>query len=165
MISRRLILQGAVFQIGWMLAVLGGDLWALVAVGAMSACHWMWFSRDLKEWLLIFIVAVLGYCIDWSLFSVRILHNANDLTYPPLWLGCIWVMFSMTLCHLFSWLHQRMGWAIVLGMVFGPLSYFSGAALSAVQIMEPLWFGLLALALVWMLVFPTAIHFASRVHA
>ncbi|WP_439133341.1 DUF2878 domain-containing protein [Pseudomaricurvus sp.] len=182
------LLNGVLFQVGWFAAVLGGNAWAVTALLVMLIVHSLWWVRSPKEWWLILVVSLLGCCLDsfWfaqgvlipgaeplalgDLASGDLVTNEEPLAkvqsgwFMPAWLACIWLMFSMTLCHVFSWLHGRYVLAAVLGAVAGPVSYLGGAELSGLSLGEPQWQSLLALAVAWALLMPLFVGLAQRVY-
>lgn len=83
----------------------------------------------------------------------------------PFWLVAVWLMFSMTLCHVFSWLHHRLGVGAFLGAVFAPLSYLGGGVWAPVSLAQPLWQSLGIMAVIWLLLFPAGLLMARRVYA
>lgn len=130
----------------------------------MLVIHGLGFVRERREWLLIACVSCLGWCIDSGLFYAGLLVNDDRSMFIPPWLACIWIMFSMTLCHLFSWLHNRLLLAACLGAVSGPLSYLGGSYWAPVTFTEPLWISLGVIAGIWLLLFPSVLYVARRIY-
>lgn len=166
------ILNGALFQIGWFAAVLGGNVWAVPTLLMILIAHRQWWVRSEKEWWLILAVTLLGCGLDslWVGLGVLMpggesLMNGQSGWLMPAWLVCIWIMFSMTLCHVFSWLHGQYALAAVLGAVAGPMSYLAGAKLSGLALGEPQWQSLFAMGVVWGLLMPILMRLAQRVYS
>ncbi|GAB3099084.1 DUF2878 domain-containing protein [Aestuariicella hydrocarbonica] len=177
------LLNGLLFQLGWFLAVLGGDYWALVALVIMVFVHGAFWVRDRREWWLVVTVTVVGSCLDsvWVLLGFLVpdpvLDHSVELgflqsqslqpewlqTRIPLWLVCIWAMFSMTLTHVLSWLSRRYLLAALLGAMAAPLSYWSGAQLSGMAIGVPVGLSLLVIAIGWALLMPIFMMWSQRV--
>ncbi|MBU3071634.1 DUF2878 domain-containing protein [Aestuariicella sp. G3-2] len=165
------LFNGVLFQAGWFAAVLGGNAWAVFALLLVLIVHSRWWVASPKEWWLILAVSLLGIGVDGFWFASGILvtdgqslTGAPGIWYLPPWLGCIWLMFSMTLCHVFAWLHGRYILAAVLGGVAGPMSYLAGAKLSGLSLGLPLWQSFLTIGVAWGLLMPLFIGLAQRVY-
>ena len=52
---------------------------------------------------------------------------------PP-WILGLWALFATTLNRSLAWLHGRYALAAVLGAIAGPLSYWAGARLGALEL-------------------------------
>ena len=72
---------------------------------------------------------------------------------PP-WLITLWPNFAATLNVSLRWLQGRYGSAAVLGSLGGSAAYWSGAALGAITILEPLARNLLMFSVSWTAVVP-----------
>ena len=92
------LLNLVLFQIGWLVCVLGGNLYAMAyTVGALAIHQWRVFEYN-HEWRLIAGLTLAGCLWD-------ILLAANGvMRYPgaealgiPLWLICLWSLFATTL--------------------------------------------------------------------
>lgn len=77
---------------------------------------------------------------------------------PPLWLTCLWVLFGTTMGYAMRVFHGRLWTSAAVGALFAPMSYFGGARLAGVPLMQPEWFALLLIALLWAVIFPLLIH-------
>jgi hypothetical protein len=147
------------YQLVWFVAVLGAGaghwqpaLWA----GATFAALQLWFSRmrqgDLR---LVAVALALGLLIDGLLARSAWLHYAvaSPALPPggaPLWILVLWVSFALTLNHSLQWLAAHRSWAILLGVIGGPLAYLGAARLSgAVTFGTPAWPALAVLAVGW----------------
>lgn len=144
--------------------MVGGSVWAVSACLCMLLIHASGFVTLRREWLLIACVSGMGCSIDSLLFYSGVLLNDDGSMLMPLWLACVWVMFSMTLCHLFSWLHNRLLLAACLGAVSGPLSYLGGSHWAPVSFAEPLWLSLAVMSCIWLLLFPSVLYVARRIY-
>lgn len=120
----------------------------------MLLIHFLFFSGRAREWLLIVVVTATGALIDSCLINRGVLLTGDASLSIPLWLVCIWLMFAMTLCHVMSWLQQRLIVAAALGAVMGPVSYASGARLGDMTLGEPLLQSLALLSVCWAMLMP-----------
>ena len=80
------------------------------------------------------------------------------------WLVILWALFATTLNSSLRVLQSRPWIAAALGAAGGPLAYYAGASLGALQFLEPAAM-LAALALGWALATPLLLSLARRLHA
>jgi hypothetical protein len=80
------------------------------------------------------------------------------------WLVILWALFATTLNSSLRALQSRPWIAAALGAAGGPLAYYAGARLGALQFLEPAAM-LAALALGWALATPLLLSLARRLHA
>lgn len=155
MIQRnRIIFNAALFQVGWLSCVLGGNTIALVATLSILSAHFIFFSRQYQEWSLITAVGLLGFIIDSILVALGVLSFEPTGLFIPLWLLCLWILFACTLNHSLSWLKRWPLLAVLLGAIAGPSSYFAGSQLAGVELSTPLLFSLSLIAIIWATLLP-----------
>lgn len=153
-ISRTVLLNAALFQVGWLVCVAGGDLWALTVGVALLVAHGVWISRDRREWMVIALGALLGIAIDTLLHGLQLFTFENVTTGVPWWLMVLWLLFMTTLNHSLALLQQHPYLAVIIGAVGGPASYYAGVALGAAQFGVTPPVALMLLAGVWALLLP-----------
>jgi hypothetical protein len=163
------LLNFVAFYLGWFACVLGAadgaPLIGPAVVAALLALH-LWLSHTpTREARLILVVGILGWFIDTSqavagVFSFGT-HALPTWLCPP-WLVAMWMIFASTLSSSMGWLVGRYGLAAVLGAGTGPLSYYYGVRLGAIDVHAHLVVSLLCLGLVWAITMPILIHLAAR---
>ena len=163
-----IIVNAAVFQIGWLCCVLAsashlpwlGTLTALLIV----AWHIGHAPRPRNELLLILSAGMIGAFWD------SLLVYAGWLQYPsgtliegtaPHWIIAMWMLFATTLNVSLRWLKERLLLATALGAIAGPAACFAGYKLGAVQIPE-VTTAMTALALGWAVLMPLLMILANR---
>jgi len=148
------LINAGLFQLGWFACVLGGNsLWLLLAGGALLA-HLLWISRSLAQVRLIAVVCVLGSTVDGLLLNAGVFAFKQPGVLIPFWLVLLWALLAITLNHCLAWTAKPLWRAILLGAIGGPLSYYAGQRLGAVQFPLGLWPTLLGLSLLWAGLFP-----------
>ncbi len=148
------LINAGLFQLGWFACVLGGNsLWLLLAGGALLA-HLLWISRSLAQVRLIAVVCVLGSTVDSLLLNAGVFAFKQPGVLIPFWLVLLWALLAITLNHCLAWTAKPLWRAILLGAIGGPLSYYAGQRLGAVQFPLGLWPTLLGLSLLWAGLFP-----------
>ena len=79
----------------------------------------------------------------------------------PHWILALWALFATTLNVSLSWLRGRWLLAAVLGAIAGPLSYWGGAKLGALVLVQPLP-AVVAMAIEWAIAMPLLMRLAQR---
>jgi hypothetical protein len=129
------------YQIVWFACVLGAAqdvawLGTVVALRALAA-H-LWFIEDRHaELTLMAAAAVVGLIVDTALIRWHVISfNAGLLSagFPPHWMLSLWLVFATTLNHSLRWLARRPALAAICGGIGGPLAYYAGMRLGALQI-------------------------------
>ncbi|MBM3737226.1 MAG: DUF2878 domain-containing protein [Acidobacteria bacterium] len=145
------------FQVVWFGCVIpaaAGMPWIGIAVCLV----WAWlYRRDVQ---LLCAAAGIGLAAETALYST------GSTAFPPqtwigapvpLWMAALWVNFAATLNESLSWLSGRYAAGALLGAVAGPLSYWAGERLGAIQVNRP-W----AVALTWALATPALLYAARQ---
>lgn len=153
---RYLVLNTLSFQITWLLCVLGGSGVALVVTIAVVALHLKVVRDARREALFLFQCAVIGFICDLLLVQGGVMTTASG--FPPVWLTCLWILFGSTMGYAMRVFHGRLWMSVAGGAAFAPLSYFGGARLAGIPLMQPEWFALMVIALFWAVIFPLLIH-------
>lgn len=154
------------FQIGWFACVLGaahgypllGPLLAIPIVGLHLVRH----ADKPQEILLILSVTLVGSLYDQILMMFGLVSYAPAIwseRWLPIWMITLWILFSTTLNMSLRWLQGRYLLAALFGFIGGPLAYWAGARLGAIQ-----WLShdslLLALAAGWAILMPLFMKFS-----
>ena len=71
----------------------------------------------------------------------------------PVWILVLWAAFGTTLNGCLGWLRQKLALAAILGGLLGPLSWYGGVRLGALEIPDPAK-GYLVLGLGWFMLMP-----------
>jgi len=164
----RSLLNFAAFQLGWFACVLGaanGQPWiGLPIVGLAIAMHLLLAKRPAREARLILAALAAGLVADSLLASsgwLRYASPAPAAGMAPYWILAMWALFATTLNVSMGWLKGKPGLAVLLGAVFGPLSYMAGRRLGAVEFVD-FQAATLALAAIWALAMPLLLLAATR---
>lgn len=107
------------------------------------------------------IISLLGCCADYLLTYSGIFTFTNDY-FIPIWLILLWTHFAVALNHGMSWLTRFPSYAhILLGALFGTLSYYGGYKMGAVILYDNLQLSLFAVAVIWATLLPVYVLVAS----
>ncbi|MFA9419349.1 MAG: DUF2878 domain-containing protein [Gammaproteobacteria bacterium] len=160
---KKKILNLAIFQAGWIVCVVGGNLYALVYTAIALLIHHRYVLEKKSEWQLIAIVAVVGSLWDILMTHSGMVYYANaGLPGIPIWLICLWVLFATTFMHALSWLSRYLWIAAVFAAVLGPASYWIGSELSDAYFGTPILTSLVVMAAGWSTLFPAGIYLSQR---
>ena len=156
------------FQIGWFACVLGGANdrpWLGTGI-ALAIVAWQIgrAGRPRDELILVLISAGIGAVADSALVAVGWVVYASGTVVAgtaPVWLVAMWMLFATTLNVSLRWLRRYPLAAIALGALGGPLAYWAGARLGAMDFAAPIA-GTVALALGWAVLTPLLVRLARR---
>lgn len=164
----KLAINVAAFQAGWFTCVLGaahGLPWiGVAAAAAVVAWHAFRAQRPARELTLIAAAIAVGAIFDSALATSRWVEFAPQAPAPdaaPYWILALWALFATTLNVSLGWMRGRPALAAALGLFAGPLAYWAGARLGALEIVKPAA-ALVALALGWAVILPLLIALARR---
>lgn len=165
---KRTLLNFAAFQGGWFACVLGAandQAWmGLSVVGLVIAMHLALAERPGQEARLVVVAIATGFVVDSLLAGsgwLRYAAPAPSTGLAPYWILAMWALFATTLNVSMNWLKNKTGVAVLLGAVFGPLSYLAGQRLGALEFVD-FQAGTLALAVAWALSMPLLMLAATR---
>lgn len=157
----------AAFQLGWFACVLGGA-YQLPWIGTglvllLIAVHLYAVRPGYQEFLLILAAGVLGTIWDsllvyngWMIFPSGILLEG----FAPHWLIAIWLLFATTLHVSMRWLQPHLLLAAIFGAIGGPLAYYAGHKLGAVEFADVVD-SLIVIGLGWAFIMPLLILLAN----
>ncbi len=164
------LINFAAFQIGWFACILGAargqTLWGPAVVALVLALHLARTSQRTGEALLALATAGIGFLVDTGLIALGAFVPVRWLLPPPLttlWLMALWANFATILNVSLSWLHGKPLAAAILGAAGGPLAYWAGDRLGAIEMDRPLLVPLLAVGLAWCIVTPLLFGLARAV--
>jgi hypothetical protein len=163
--------QAAVYaiagQIGWFACVLGAahdKAWiGALAVALLALVHLCVVRDRRRAMLLLCIVTLCGWLWECGVMRTGwVKYPSGAITgYAPYWMAALWMLFALQINPVFHWLRTRWRLAALLGGVAGPLSFRAGAALGAVQLVDP-FAALLLIAAGWIVWLPALVWFGKR---
>jgi hypothetical protein len=152
------------FQVGWFACALGAahdwpPLGPLV-VGVLLILQLPLVPAPGKQACFVQAVALLGWLIDSGLAFGDVFSfpfGSGLLGLCPLWMAALWANFAGTLHLCLDWLRGRYWLASALGACGGPLAYYGGQRLGAMQLGSNTTISLLVIAVEWALVTPALV--------
>jgi hypothetical protein len=126
---KKILINLALFQVGWLVCVVGGNLYAIAfTLAALLVHNWLVLGSR-AEWKLIASVVVVGCLWDMAMVKTGVISFPKaGLLGIPLWLICLWTLFATTFMHqlaapiMISLAIMGVGWALLFP--FG--IYFAG---------------------------------------
>ncbi|MFI2809722.1 MULTISPECIES: DUF2878 domain-containing protein [Microbulbifer] len=160
----RIVVNAVLFDIAWPLCVLVDSVWIIIAFTAANLfVHLRIVADKANEWLWIAVVWLLGFSIDTAVFSSGLLVNDDGSPFPPAWLLLLWVNFAMALRYSMFFLQKSAILAALLGGIFGPFSYWTGAWLNGtVEFSQPVIVPVIVLVCIWALFLPFTTWLSRR---
>ncbi len=160
---KKTLLNLAIFQVGWLVCVVGGNLYAIAYTAIALLIHHRYVMKSNSEWQLIAIVTLVGSSWD-ILMVLGGMVNYADPGIPgiPIWLICLWTLFATTFMHALSWLSRYLWIAAGLAAVMGPASYWFGSELNNAFLGTPILTSLVVMAVGWSTLFPAGIYLTRR---
>lgn len=168
MTKTRLIANFILFQVGWFSCVLFGatslHLAGTLAAGVIVLIHLRLAANPVPELILVLYAISIGLLWDSALVSLGVLqyqHGMISAFMAPHWIIAMWALFATTINISLSWMKANWLLAVLMGAIGGPLSYYAGYKLGAVQIPD-MTLGMIALAIGWAIFMPVLVWLARR---
>jgi hypothetical protein len=157
-----------IFEAAWFACILGVahgvPLWGTAAVVAAIAWHVAISARPATELALVGLLCAIG------LVAESLVVAQGHVAYPagqpvawlaPYWMVALWGEFAIALNVTLRWLKGRPLLALVLGAVFGPLSFLGGVRLGGARFVDTTP-ALVTLACMWALLMPLVMALSNR---
>lgn len=163
------LFQFLAFDVAWASAVgggAGGWPWlGTIPALALLALH-LFLSRAVlwAEVRLVLAIALFGILLETGFMGAGLITFAGTPVLgvlPPIWVWALWLGFASLPNGSLTWLRGRGGLQMLLGLVFGPLAYWTGAKMGAADM--PGAGALFLIALAWALAFPTIMMLADAI--
>lgn len=169
MLSRKdIVINFTGFQLGWfacvLLAAAGLPEYGVIFSIFIIVIHLMRNDTPIKNIRFMFLITLIGGLWDSILtyFELFVFESGVFIAgLAPYWIFMMWLLFSSTLTITFKWLYGRYWLAMVLGAVFGPLTYMAGERLGAVDIPQKL-LASIVISLGWAILMPLFIKMSEQ---
>jgi hypothetical protein len=158
----------AIFEAAWFACILGvahgRPLWGTAAVVAAIAWHVAISARPATELALVGLLCAIG------LVAESLVVAQGHVAYPagqpvawlaPYWMVALWGEFAIALNVTLRWLKRKPLLALLLGGVFGPLSFLGGVRLGGARFVDELA-ALITLACMWAVLMPLVMALSCR---
>jgi len=140
------VVSFVLFNVLWISAVAGRHDY-IVLSGLLLASQFIYSIFIAKvSWTLILRLFAVGLLLEAIVISLGIIDFAGG--YFPLWLVMLWLGFSSMAPVALDWLVPKTVFAILVGMISGPLSYVAGIKLNAATV-DSMPLAVASYAVVW----------------
>ena len=157
------------FKLGWvacvMLAAAGKPLLATLAVAVVAAIHLVSVPVVVKEALLLMAACLIGLAWESILVGTGVLQypgHAVESALAPHWIVAMWVLFATTVNHGLSWVKKHWAIAAIAGLLGGPMAFFGGANLGAVEFSNTL-VSLAVIGAGWAILLPVLVWISDTI--
>ena len=163
------LFQFLAFDVAWASAVAGGAggwPWlGVIPALAVLALH-LFVSRAViwAELRLVLAIALFGILLETGFIGAGLVTFAGTPVLgvlPPIWVWGLWLGFASLPNGSLTWLQGRTGLQMLLGLLFGPLAYWTGAKMGAAEM--PSAGALVIIGLAWSLAFPAIMRLAEAI--
>ena len=168
MVRSRRLLNFVCFQVAWFACALGAARgWPLLGplvVGVLLILQLPLVPAPGKQARFVLAVALFGWLIDSGLACAHVFTfpvGSGLLGLCPLWMAALWANFAGTLHLCLDWLRGRYWLASALGACGGPLAYYGGQRLGALQLGSNSTVSLVVIAIEWAIVTPGLVYLSE----
>ncbi|MEI7600144.1 MAG: DUF2878 domain-containing protein [Aestuariivirga sp.] len=163
------LFQFLAFDVAWASAVAGGAggwPWlGIIPALAVLALH-LFVSRAViwEELRLVLAIALFGILLETGFMGAGLVTFIGTPVLgvlPPIWVWALWLGFASLPNGSLTWLQGRTGLQMLLGLLFGPLAYWTGAKMGAAEM--PSAGALVIIGLAWSLAFPAIMRLAEAI--
>ena len=155
-----LLINFVLFQIGWFSVVISAaesqPRLGVIVIALVIAYHLYQSEQRSKEFLLVFTALCVGLIWDslMVMSGLFIYTSGMFVSYlAPYWILAMWALFATTLNLSLRWVKGRILIAAISGAVFGPMAYYAGYKLGAVEISN-MQMAMLLQAMGWRIILP-----------
>ncbi len=158
----------AVFKAAWtavlISAAAGAPVIGVIAVAIAVGIHlWSCDNPD-AEIRLLLAAASLGFAWESAIVLAGLLEYSSGIWVPglaPYWIVAMWVLFATTLNVGMRWLRRSTTVAATAGAIGGPLAFFAGSSIGAVELVSPA-IALTCIGIGWAVMLPLLVKLAIR---
>ena len=156
----KIVINIILFQIGWFACVLSAaNNHPLVgaSISLFIIVSHVLLSREYKQEIRIIVIAmVIGLFLDSFIISAGLITYTSGMLndfIAPYWIVLMWALFATTLNYSLSWMRNKLLVSVVLGAIAGPLAYYAGMKLGAVEFINEMK-ALISLSIGWAICTP-----------
>jgi hypothetical protein len=151
------------FQLGWAICVLGGNLMAVAYSLVALLIHHRYVLQSKSEWKVIGFIVLVGLTWDSLLVFFGLIVYPDAVWFNlPVWMVCLWILFATTFMHSMAWLSGYSWLSVFVGAVFGPMSYWAGVEFSDASFGASPIMSMVVIAAGWAILFPIGLYMTVR---
>jgi hypothetical protein len=151
------------FQLGWAICVLGGNLMAVAYSLVALLIHHRYVLQSKSEWKVVGFIVLVGITWDSLLVFFGLIVYPDAVWFNlPVWMVCLWILFATTFMHSMAWLSGYSWVSVFVGAVFGPMSYWAGVEFSDASFGASPIMSMVVIAAGWAILFPIGLYMTVR---
>ena len=165
---KHVIVNLAVFKLAWTAVVIsaaaGAPIIGVIAVAIAVGIHLRSCDNAESEVRLLLIAAAMGFAWESILVISGLLNYPSGNWIPgmaPYWIVAMWVLFATTINVGMRWLRRNGAVAAIAGAVGGPLAFYAGNSVGAVEFLSPV-IALISIGVGWAVLLPLLVQIAIR---
>ena len=167
--TRSIISNFILFQLGWFACVLGGAndqvvIGTLIATAVIANHLYRAHDRS-KETVFLLLALIIGLIFESLVTALGLAVYSHGQVFDsiaPIWIILMWPLFATTLNVSMRWLKRMPTLAVAaIGAVFAPFAYYAGNRLGAV-VYDDLLLSMCIIAIAWGLLFPLLVVMSSK---
>ncbi len=165
---KNVVVNLAVFKAAWttvlISAAAGTPEFGVIAVAIAVAIHLRSCDNAESEIRLLVVAAAIGFAWESILVISGLLEYSSGNWVPgiaPYWIVAMWVLFGTTINVGMRWLRRSRAIAAIAGAIGGPMAFFAGASLGAVEFPSPA-VALICIGIGWAVLLPFLVRIAIR---
>jgi len=148
------------FQTAWFVTLFSAA-YGYPYIGVVFTSLWMIYhvfiasKQPKKEMMLLFIVAILGWLLELGLLASQLVSYPEHVVFGlpvPFWMVALWINLTATVNFSLAWMKGHYILASLFASIAGPLSYFAGERIGAIDLHGAL--SLITISLMWFFAMP-----------
>tara|TARA_Y100000590_G_C15566106_1_gene956668 strand:- start:418 stop:939 length:522 start_codon:yes stop_codon:yes gene_type:complete len=167
--NNKIIINLTGFYICWWVSIYGAikEIYylGLLFLFFYMIIHFKYISFHESEYLYIIISFLLGFAIDTVLLNIGLIDYKGFLpekyNLSPMWAITLWMCFGLSIFHSFQWIQKKYLIAMLLGMVSGPIIYYSCLKGDIIKFNYPLLNVLVIISFLWSIILPLFVYIAD----
>ena len=169
--SKSLIINLLLFQLGWFACVLGGAydqalLGSMIAM-AVIAYHFYRAADAVQEFCLLMLALIFGFIFESIITSQGLARYSHGQVFnyiAPLWMILMWPLFATTLNLSMRWLKGLpLLLTAIIGALFAPFAYYAGNRLGAVEY-DDFILSMSLIAIAWAVLLPALVTMSLKLN-
>lgn len=165
---KNIIINIILFQIGWFACVLtaaSNQPLLGASISLLIIFTHLFISKQYKQEIRIIVIAmVIGLIWDSLIVSAGWITYQSGMMVEfmaPYWIVLMWALFATTINSSLSWMKEKLLLSAVFGAIAGPLAYYAGMKLGAVEFSNELY-ALVALSIGWAIFTPLLLMLSTN---
>jgi uncharacterized protein DUF2878 len=137
------------FEVCWALSIVYHDSvlsWLVIALVAVYLLVERKFEKPRpNEMILRLSLIAVGLLMELSFRYLGLSNYPSPDYLVPSWLFLVWLSFGLTFSGCYRWLSRYSIWfSVLLGAVFGPITYWVASRIAPFEILEPIGFTIIS---------------------